>query len=82
MLKPEGKLITTAHLPALSGDRNVILIDVHNSGKQLQLFSRLFDLGEIRCAPVRKYTFEEVAQAHTQVESGEFIGNTIITLNS
>jgi len=82
MLKPEGKLITTAHLPGLSEDKNVILIDVHNSGKQLQLFSRLFDLGEIKCASVRKFAFEEVSQAHTLVESGEFIGNTIITLNS
>lgn len=82
MLKAEGKLITTAHLPGLSEDGNVIVIDIHNSGKQLQLFSRLFDLGEIKCASVRKFAFEDIAQAHALVESGEFIGNTIITLNS
>ncbi|HLT07007.1 MAG TPA: NADP-dependent oxidoreductase [Cyclobacteriaceae bacterium] len=87
LLRPGGVLISIVggvkeHLNALIAEKNIQAKNylVHSSGTDMQELAALLERGIIKPHISHRYTLEEVAEAHRQIESGRTKGKIVLTL--
>ncbi len=53
---------------------------VHSNGDDMEQIAELMEAGTIKAYIFREYTFEEIAEAHRQIETGKTRGKVVVVL--
>ena len=87
VLKDSGKLIAIAggvtdELMKLAGERNILASSylVHSNGDGMEQIAELLEAGTLKSYIFKEYTFDQIAEAHIQSETGKTKGKIVVML--
>ncbi|MFC2106086.1 NAD(P)-dependent alcohol dehydrogenase [Candidatus Bipolaricaulota bacterium] len=80
MANPRVSKILRGRFAARGTNKKIVFGNVVYSTEQLDYLKSLVDDGELRIVVDRTYPLEETAEAHRYVETGQKLGNVIITV--
>ncbi|MCW3081877.1 NADP-dependent oxidoreductase [Segetibacter sp.] len=87
VLKEGGRLVAiaggiTEELTQLAEKRNIKAIAylVHSNGDDMEQIAELLEAGTLKSHVSKEYSFEQVAEAHKQIETGKTRGKIVIVL--
>lgn len=88
VLKPGGTLVSIVggvkeHLQAQAAEKSVLAKNylVHSSGSDMEHLAALLQEGIVKAHVSHQFTFDQLAEAHHQVETGKTRGKVIVTLS-
>lgn len=88
VLKPEGMIVLLPSNKKAEADKaakehhikNYKHILIHSSGKDMQAIAEMLRKGRMKVHVDKIYSFEQIPQAHEQMEQGKIKGKIVITL--
>lgn len=89
VLKPEGMIVLLPSNKKTEADKaaeeqqvkNYKHVLMHSSGKDMQAIARMLQEGTMKVHVDKTYPFEQIPQAHEQMEQGKIKGKIVITLS-
>ena len=70
----------TLKAQAEKGNKNVYNILVHSSADNMKILKAMLENGNIKPTIYKTFDFEDMANAHRDVELGRTVGKVIVTL--